>query len=355
MPVYRRKDTGNWIIRFYWPDGSRFQKTLQAADYPRKKDVEALERKARAAGKPDPRQCELRLSDLTSKYWTEHAHRLSWHGAIQQHLNMISDALGDETPLSKISTGSISKVVAYWRETPIYNKALGKVILDRRTGLPKIPTPATINRRIAVLRGAFLMARDLWEWDVPSISWKKLTLKESETIERNLGPADQARLLDACPPWLADIVEFALATGLRKGPIMELTWSKVDLESEMIVPTGKGRKSNPVELTDWAMAILNRIGPRDVGPVFTRNGEIIRSIKGVWESCRDKAGLPDVRFHDLRHTFAQNLMDETGDAALVQDALHHASITTTRRYAHRRRSHIRAAADRAQKRRFEEK
>ena len=119
----------------------------------------------------------------------------------------------------------------------------------------------------------------------------------------------------------------------------------------MIVPVGKGKKSNPVELTDWAIDVLKRIGPCDVGSLFTRNGEVIRSIKGTWESSRAKAGLPDVRFHDLRHTFGQNLMDATGNLSLVQDALHHASSTTTRRYARRRRSHIREAANLAQKRR----
>ena len=353
MPVYRRKDTGNWIIRFYWPDGSRFQKTVQLADYPRKRDVQALERSIREAGKTD-QQRELRFGQLAAKYWKEHASGLSWSRTIQQHLDLISDAIGDDTPISKISTSTIARAVTYWRETPVYNRARGKVVMDRKTGKPKLPTPATINRRLAVLRGAFLRARDLWEWEVPTIAWKKLTLKEGETIERNLGPADQARLLACCPPWLADIVEFALATGLRQGPILALTWDKVDLDSKMIVPVGKGSKSNPVELTDWAIDILYRIGPRDVGPVFTRNGEIIRSIKGIWERSRAEAGLPDVRFHDLRHTFGQALMDETGNLSLVQDALHHASITTTRRYAHRRRSHIREAANRAQKRRSEE-
>ena len=288
-----------------------------------------------------------------ARYWQEHAKRLSWSDAVKAHLQICSDEFGDATPLDKITTGRVAEAVAKWIEAPIFNTKHQTVVKDRATGKPKLPAPATINRRLAVLQGAFSMASDVWEWDVPKVAWKRLKLKEPETIERNLGPADQARLLHVCPAWLRDIVEFALATGLRQGPIVSLRWPEVHLDQQMIVPVGKGRKSNPVELTDWALEILDRIGPSDIGPVFTRNGRIIRSIQEAWEKARAEAGLPTLRFHDLRHTFAQSLMDETGDAALVQDALHHASITTTRRYAHRRRSHIREAAERAQRRRSE--
>ena len=266
---------------------------------------------------------------------------------------MVGDEFGNATPITEITTGRVAEAVARWIETPIYNSKLQKVVTVRATGKPKMPTPATINRRLAVMQGAFSMASDVWEWDTPKIAWKRLKLKEAETIERNLSPADQARLLHVCPPWLRDVVEFALATGLRQGPIVGLQWSEVHLDQQMIIPVGKGRKSNPVELTEWAIEILERIGPADIGPVFTRDGKIIRSIQEAWEKARAEACLPTLRFHDLRHTFAQSIMDETGDAALVQDALHHASITTTRRYAHRRRSHIREAAERAQKRRSE--
>ena len=351
MPVYRRKDSGNWIIRFYWDDGTRFQQTYKKDEYT-KREVEALERSIRASGKERGRQ-DHTIAELAERYWNEHAKRLSWSDAISAHLDIICNEFGDKALLGSITTGRIAEAVAKWRELPIFNTRIGKTVTDRKTGKPKLPSPSTINRRLAVLQGAFSMASDVWEWDTPRIAWKRLKLREAETIERNLGVGDQERLLDACPPWLRDIVEFALATGLRQGPILSLQWQEIDRSSRMIVPVGKGRKSNPVELSDWAMLILDRIPDTDIGPVFTRNGQMIKSLQGAWESARARAGLPSLRFHDLRHTFAQSVMDATGDAALVQDALHHASITTTRRYAHRRRSHIRDAVERAQRGRSE--
>jgi len=348
MPVYKRKN-GNWIIRFYRGDGTRCQQTVKAKDYPRKRDVQALEQRLKAEDAAEAAG-QHTFSNMMEKYWTEHAEGLAWARTIGQHLETMTDEFGDHSRIADLTTSRISEAVTKWRTTPVYNRSRQQVVMDRRSNKPKLPTNATINRRLAVLRGAMRKAQRLWQWeDVPSVSWEALMRPEAETVERNLSTSEQRLLINACPPWLADIVEFALATGLRRAPILSLQWQDVDLEKQKIVPIGKGKKSNPVELTEWAIEILARIGPKDLGPVFTRDGAQIRSIKGIWERSRCDAGLPDVRFHDLRHTFAQSLMDATGDVALVQDALHHSSLSTTRRYAHRRRSHVREAAEAAQK------
>lgn len=350
MPVYKRAN-GNWIIRFTRSDGSRYQKTYKLKDYPRKRDVQALERDIRAKEKAH-QLGEHTVADMMAKYWEEHGRYLQWARSVAQHLERMSDDFGDKTPLASITTSRISDAAAKWRVTPVYNRSRGKVVIDSKTGKPKLPSVATINRRLAVLRSAMKMAYETWEWrDTPIVAWKRLMRAEPETIERDLSNAARERLLAACPPWLAAIVEFAIATGLRQGPILALQWQDIDADSRLIVPVGKGRKSNPVELTDWAWEVLERIGRRNIGPVFTRNGKRIKSLKTAWEFARKRAELPDVRFHDLRHTFGQMLMDETGDLTLVQDALHHASPTTTRRYAHRRRAHVRQAAEKAQAKR----
>ena len=82
------------------------------------------------------------------------------------------------------------------------------------------------------------------------------------------------------------------------------------------------------------MATLSGLGPRDSGPVFLFRGKPIRSVKTAFDKARRKAGLLDVRFHDLRHTFASRLVQ--GGVPLY-DVMHltgHKSLQMVQRYAH---------------------
>ena len=54
----------------------------------------------------------------------------------------------------------------------------------------------------------------------------------------------------------------------------------------------------------------------------------------MWAGLRKKAGVSDLRIHDLRHDFATKLLRQTGNLKLVQKALNHASLRTTTKYDH---------------------
>lgn len=101
-------------------------------------------------------------------------------------------------------------------------------------------------------------------------------------------------------------------------------------------------------MTPQLRELLEEIGPRDISPVITFKGKRIRSINRAWTNAKARAGLDDVRFHDLRHTFAQMLMDGSGNLSLVTDALHHTSSKTTQRYAHRRMRDVTSALTKMQ-------
>lgn len=321
MPVKKRPDNGNWLLSFYWPDGSRYRKTYKAADYT-KRELEALERRLRSEGRKKTKG--RTWLDLAGRYWKEHAAHLRWARVVKQHLEMLSNEIGDKTKLEDISTDTITEIFAEWR---------GEI------------SDSTLNRRLAVLRGAWKMATEVWEWQMPSLAWKRLRYREPETIERNISQKEQARLLAACPPYLRDIVEFALRTGLRRGAIMDLSWSDVKADRGVIMAIGKGRKANPIPITRGVQTVLDRLHKSESGPLFTRNGEAIKSFTTAWNFARIRADLPTIRFHDLRHTYAQRMMDVVGDMSIVQDALHHTNPGTTRRYAHRRVEQIRKALE----------
>jgi site-specific recombinase XerD len=88
---------------------------------------------------------------------------------------------------------------------------------------------ATINRELTCLRKAFNLAKREWEWcrdnPVSRVSLEKGASKR----DRWLTEEEETRLLAACPPWLRELVLFALHSGMRLGEILALTWTGVDL------------------------------------------------------------------------------------------------------------------------------
>ena len=78
--------------------------------------------------------------------------------------------------------------------------------------------------------------------------------------------------------------------------------------------------------------------PKQVGNPYVicgeREGAHIVNLQKSWRRIRKKAGLDDLRIHDLRHTFASQAVMNGTPLALVSKLLGHAKITTTMRYAH---------------------
>ena len=121
--------------------------------------------------------------------------------------------------------------------------------------------------------------------------------------------AEEKRLLNASPDHLKLVIMFTLDTGGRRSELFKLDWRNVDLDHNRIVfVETKNGEDRAVRLTDRARAILEHLGPNDSGPVFTYKGKALASVTSSFERARRIAGMEDVRFHDLRHTFASRLV-----------------------------------------------
>lgn len=148
--------------------------------------------------------------------------------------------------------------------------------------------------------------------------------------------------------WLADVVRFAVGTGLRLGEICNLRWGAVNLSSGFVTVRAsegfetKSGHERSVYVTGEAREVLQRLYARradEAGDlVFTAvsggklNDEYVS--KRFLHYAR-MAGLPKgVHFHTLRHTYASWLVMEGVDLFRVKELLGHASIETTQRYAH---------------------
>ena len=145
-----------------------------------------------------------------------------------------------------------------------------------------------------------------------------------------------------------EIVRLLLLTGCRLGEIVRLRWAEVDGGMLRLADSKTGPRT--VWLNAQAQAILAR-QPRGGSPwVFPapRSGAHgHRSLElSLWRSVRRRAGIPDVRLHDLRHTFASHAVLQGVPLPVVARLLGHASERMTLRYAHVSDRETEAAAER---------
>jgi integrase len=150
--------------------------------------------------------------------------------------------------------------------------------------------------------------------------------------------------------FLRCVAQLALATGMRRGEVVRLTDKIVNVRERRIDLTPEVTKSNKartVHLSDDALAALKLWKLRDgkTGALFPGDPERWedRITQREWPRLCAAAKLEDFHFHDLRHTFAARLVMAGRPLIEVRDALGHASIVMTERYAHLAPSRVRDA------------
>lgn len=214
----------------------------------------------------------------------------------------------------------------------------------------------TINRVLVLLRYGYTLALR-WHIDgVDSNPAKELkNLKEDNKIERYLTPEQTTRLLAAVRhsqnPLLADIVAFLLFTGARKREALDAKWQDVDWRQKLWrIPKTKSGKVRHVPLSSGALGLLRELKEKSdpaIEHIFAnpRTGLPFVSIFYSWDTARKETGLPEMRIHDLRHSFASFLVNAGRSLYEVQELLGHADIRTTSRYAHLSRERLREAVE----------
>ena len=137
---------------------------------------------------------------------------------------------------------------------------------------------------------------------------------------------------------LAYIIPMLILTGARKREVLDARWQDFDFKRRSWrIHTTKTGKPRHVPLSDGVMALLTALPRIDqVDHVFAnpKTRKPFVSIFSAWSTARKKAGLEDVRVHDLRHSFASLLINSGRSLYEVQRLLGHTQTRTTQRYAH---------------------
>src|SRR5438876_3807221 len=198
--------------------------------------------------------------------------------------------------------------------------------------------PATINRDLSRLRHMLNIAVE-WELLEESPMQGMKFLRENNARTRYLSVDECHRLTDSCmTPHIRAIVTVALHTGMRLGEILNLRWQDLDFSSGFIlVRDSKNGQARQVPMDSMISKLLRswpRLSDQDI--VFTSvltGGRIVDIRAGFLNACK-RAGLTDLHFHDLRHTFASQFVMSGASLFALQQILGHASPNMTQRYSH---------------------
>ena len=225
--------------------------------------------------------------------------------------------------------------------------ALGRLTLDEITSehVAKLISDmrgdgyaaGTTNNVLMLLSRIFNLAR---KWKVPGAGdnptsdldrappnelQRFLTAEETDRLVGSLGE-DENRAA-------AQAIMLLLLTGARRREITLARWEQVDWTQRVLrVPVSKSGKPRTIALNTAAMAVLKSI-PRDPACPYIFPTRLI-GVYNPWDRIRRRAGLADVRLHDLRHSFASLLVNRGVSLYVVQGLLGHASPRMTQRYAH---------------------
>jgi integrase len=147
------------------------------------------------------------------------------------------------------------------------------------------------------------------------------------------------------------IVVLLLFTGCRKRELLDAKWEHMDIDKRIWrIPTTKSGKLRHVPLSDIVIDILQNLPRFDDCPYILPNPQTrlpYNTIYYSWNTARNRADMPDLRMHDLRHSFASFLINSGRSLYEVQNILGHSQISSTQRYAHLSETTLVAAANAA--------
>lgn len=318
MALWKR--AGIYYVKLTAPDGTLVRRSIGTTD--RKKAQEYHDRlKAELWDLARLKRKPKRTWDEAALRWLkEKAHKKSYRDDVSR-IRWFTRHLRGKT-LDQVSRDMIDRIVS--RQ------------LARRSDRTK-------DLYVALIRAMFRKAMREWEWldQIPSFK----TYARGGKVRVRYLTHDQAKaLLERLPAHQREVVRFALATGLRQGNILGLTWDRVDM-TRRIATIGHGDTKNGeaigIPLNDIALGVLERQQGKHRTHVFTFRGAPLRNANTrTWRAALKACGIKDFRWHDLRHTWATWLRQNDVPTWVLQELGGWKSETMVRRYAHMSVKHL---------------
>lgn len=191
--------------------------------------------------------------------------------------------------------------------------------------------PATINRRLAILRRVGRLAHRQWDWLGTDLSGRIKLLPGEQPRLQQATPEQVKALMLAASPRVRKAVIWAALTGLRRAELQRVTPESFRGRSIAIMETKTGRPR--------IVPLAAGLEPKDF-PFGLTESEVSRGYR----AARKAAGMPWLQFRDLRRTCGSWIVQRTGSLKAAQQLLGHSNIAiTAKHYSHLLDEHLREA------------
>lgn len=333
-----RKRYGRRKSEFYYydfihvtPDGTKTRHrgcTFESIKT-RARDVEAQIRQRLKLGEPEP------LPDVTFEELAEEYRELHVKG------KKAKDFYENRLVVMERHFGKMGIATIGVREVEEF-------IIALRTRKTRPAAPATCNRYQSVGRHMWNKAQAWGRVAKGTNPWAELARGHERLREKFLSDDEASALLSVLPEWPRAVVLAALHTGARRGELLRLQWSDVDFERGLVrfLHTKNG-EDRAVPMTATLVTLLKQTPSRfQAGPVFLgadKKPIEVEALRSAFRRAVVDAGLPGLRFHDLRHSAASFMVQGGVSLFEVQKVLGHRDIRMTQRYAHLAPEHLRGA------------
>jgi integrase len=214
-------------------------------------------------------------------------------------------------------------------------------------------TPYMANRVRALLSKMFNLAVQ-WGW-CPKNPVEGVQKYQEHKRERWLNDEELQRLYEVLDsyhnPSVANAIRLLILTGSRRNEVLSATWDQFDLEKGIWTKpahTTKQKKMEHLPLSSQVIYLLKNMKKKAITNLLFPGkveGASLQDIKKAWNTIRNRAGLSEVRLHDLRHTHASHLVSSGLSLSIVGKLLGHTQSSTTQRYAHLADTPLREAAE----------
>jgi integrase len=330
MALYKRKDSVLWWVRISI-DGREVRRTT---------------------GTPDKREAQEFEAKLKAEVWREsrmgERPRYRWEQAVTRWL----------TERAFLPSIEDQKIHLRWLRPHLDGRFLTDItrdVLDNVARARKADgvSNASVNRVLEVARAILRCAAREWGW---IDAWPAVRmLPEPKRRIRWLTREEADRVLVQLPGHIAEMVRFSLATGLRRGNVVDLEWSQVDLTRRIAWfhhDQTKNKKALSVPLNAEAVLVLRRQEGKHATRVFTyrprtKQGKPPRDPRPVeavntkaWRKALTRAGIKDFRWHDLRHTWASWHVQSGTPLQVLQELGGWSSYEMVLKYAHLSAGHL---------------
>ncbi len=322
---------GSWYWKFHF-GGERYGPRGGFKSKRKALDAEWEERRKLGALKGQRDAAGVTLDAAIGRYVSEALATVATANRANHTLRLFRQWAGQDGLLGGISPADI-EAYRTWRRARSHR--LGKADAE---GV-RLPTQAgvqgtTINRDLADLSAFFTWCRrqkpPLYAADNPCLA--SSVPRDPDRWAGWIVPSpEQQRALWARLPTRERVKVILLKhLGVRRGIVLGLKKDQVDLPNRLLTYHSKGKtKVRPINET--AARILRSLWPAKGDRVFPEKS--ITSLRREWDKARNAVGLPRMRLHDWRVTFARELASlHDVDLATIQDLLGHSTLTMTRRY-----------------------